>query len=58
MGSSQEEHRHEEAIKQIDNKHELEKYIEENNLKKLLPKLSVQNKWIISSMKKLWKNFL
>ena len=30
MGSSQEKHRHEEAIKQIDNKRELERYIEEN----------------------------
>ena len=58
MGSSQEKHRHEEAIKQIDNKRELERYIEENNLKKLLPKLSVKNKWIFSSMKKPWKNFL
>ena len=34
MGSSQEKHRHEEAIKQIDNKLELEKYIEKNNLQK------------------------
>ena len=39
MGSSQEKHRHEEAIKQIDNKRELEKYIEENNLKKFIAQI-------------------
>ena len=58
MGSSAEKHRHEEAIKQIDNKHDLEKYIEQNNLQKFLRKLNVKNKWIFSSMKKLWRNFL
>ena len=32
MGSSQEKHRHEEAIKEIDNEKELKMYIEKNHL--------------------------
>ena len=36
MGNSAEENRHEEAMKQINNKRELEIYIEKNNLQKFI----------------------